>query len=159
MLIGPPKAVAGAVRRIAGTGAPFVLTGTTVRTALRSFVIPGGSLGPNGKLRLECEWDFTNNANAKTPFITIGGVQVATTGGFANSASAQTLVVFRAANSDFVQQTYPSFIGPYSGSAAVMIDSALDMTVDQTVEISATLAVATDVLRLCGFEALVYRGN
>lgn len=40
---------------------------------LATITVPGGVMGPNGAIQITSLWSFTNNINAKTPRLRIGG--------------------------------------------------------------------------------------
>lgn len=57
---------------IAQSAAAIALTGTVAETLMASVLIPGGTIGANGRLRIAAVWSNTNNANNKTRAIRFG---------------------------------------------------------------------------------------
>lgn len=48
-------------------------TGDTSETTLATVTVPGGTMGPNGILRITSVWSWTDSANTKRPRIRFGG--------------------------------------------------------------------------------------
>lgn len=55
------------------TTGPGAFTGITVDSQGPTITLTGGSMGANGRLRVHSIWNATNNANAKTARVRIGG--------------------------------------------------------------------------------------
>lgn len=73
----------GAVPRFLGLplaldqqGAPIPHTGTTVATLRRQIIVPGGLLGPNGRVRWELDAQLTNSANLKQIDLRLNGTSM-----------------------------------------------------------------------------------
>lgn len=63
------------VWRIVGKGSvASSITGTTNETVLATVTIPGGSIGPNGIIRIYSLWSNTNDASGKTARIRLNGL-------------------------------------------------------------------------------------
>lgn len=67
-------ATLGTWRVLAQSSVAVSHTGNTAETTLASVVIPGGAIGPNGRVRITSLWSGTNSANAKTMRHKFGGV-------------------------------------------------------------------------------------
>ena len=127
--------------RALGNIAPVTHTGTTAKTKLGSIVIPGGSLGPNGIVRVTPYFTFTNNANAKTLAYEIGGVSLASLSRASVAVDANILSLKNRGN----QNQQVSALG-----ASVLNALTLDMSVDKTLDIFMTLGTGTDTCTFYG---------
>src|SRR5207245_2719322 len=59
---------------VGGSGAFVQVTGTVAETILATIKVQGKSLGANGLIRITQFWNPTNNANAKTIRVRMGGI-------------------------------------------------------------------------------------
>lgn len=133
------------------SGVPLTLTGTTTETTMETVVIPGGVVGPNGSVRITSYWSCTNNANNKTLRIRLGSI--AGTSYMAPVISSNAVVhqvtIIRAANSQSSQKGYnPGSFGGLGANSGNGVTSSVDMTVNQNLLFTGTLAVGTDSLVL-----------
>lgn len=122
-------------------------------SSLYSFILPGGSMGPNGTLRWEAEVSFTDPATGASTNgfqLRIGAVGICpeynnATGGQLNDNRGlewhNTSVAAQKYRGSFVKQT---------GSATAFTTTAIDTSVDQTVSFDCRWSAATsaEVLRL-----------
>lgn len=123
------------------------LTGTTTETTLASFSLPGGTLGPNGRLRITTMWSFVNTAQTKTMRVKFGGT---TFFQFAASTqqSLQAMTIIRnrnAANSQVGMAISVAGIGLGNNP---IVTSAIDTTAAQTILFTGQLASAANNLAL-----------
>lgn len=135
---------------IPATLQPFVCTGpgafvqtTGAMITMASVVIPGNSIGLNGKVKATCIYQNNNSAGSKTWSIKFGGSQT-----FGSAATAnQTMSVIReiynrgATNVQMSAANGMSGTGLAAGNTQVY---AKDTTQAQNVDIQNQLAVATD---------------
>lgn len=56
------------------TTGPGAFTGITTEVAGPTITLPGGTMGANGRVKVQSIWNATNNANAKTARIRFGGI-------------------------------------------------------------------------------------
>lgn len=148
-----PKSPCWLSQVLGGSGASATVTGTTAETTLASTTIPANMLG-SGMLRVLLAMGATNNANAKTFRVRIGGVIVATLSAASLAALRATVVVFgRPAAGQLVFHLAPPGLQDMSGSGSTWSTAAVDMTVPQTLTITAQLAVGTDSAELVGWAA------
>lgn len=131
-----------------GVAAP--VTGTLVKTTLASVPVPAGQMGPAGVLQIETLWSFTNNANAKTITIELGG-QALFTVSAASNAIFQGMV--RLHNRTMTSQVqYPNFAtAPYGFGSGALNTWSIDMTQAQTLTITGTLGNTGDTITLQGY--------
>lgn len=133
------------------SGAAVAHTGDTVLTALQTILVPAGSLGPNGLLRVTNLWSYTNSANAKNLKTFLGG-----TGGTAFSAVAPTTsalyreqLLIANRNAENSQVGAPSnFPGSFGTSANAKVTAAIDTTADQNLVIACQLASSGETITL-----------
>lgn len=121
----------------------------TNENTLVSCVIPGGSLGPNGLLRVFITATTTNNANAKNPRIKFGGTTFRAPN-LASTAAWQDWVWIRNRNDEKVQFSHASGGAGQIGTtgSATPVTATVDTTVDQPLLITMQKAVGTDVITL-----------
>lgn len=142
-IVGPSGNPTYFSRAAASTGVARAITGTSQQQIFAG-TVPGGSLGPNGFLRLSGQISCTNNANAKTLGLYIGGTLI-TTFALASMAGFAFDIFVRARgnrNSQVVQ-------GNVLGNSATLT-SAIDMSLEQLVELRMTQATGTDTTTLEG---------
>jgi hypothetical protein len=149
---------------LATTGTLTCCAGATTETFVTSLRIPGGSMGPNGVIRLECLWTHPNSANSKTFLYRFGatsgllgtlisGAPVATT-----SATTQTLNILRNSNATNVQTAYPGAGStPFGFAGAALVAMAIDTSADTFINIDATTASAGETVTLQHCVAMVMR--
>lgn len=124
------------------------VTGTVDETALATFTVPGGSIGPNGVLEIVSLFTVTNSTNAKTLRIKFGGTTLQTISISASGTIAcQVVTLIRNRNSASSQVYWPSISYSSSGTAAVLT-AAIDTTADQSVVITGQLANTGELVRL-----------
>lgn len=126
----------------AGTG---TMTGVGAQT-LFSGIVPGGSMGKNGSLRIMCRHRHTNSANAKTFEIFFGGVKF-TQYGTTTNLSSGVMAWIQNTNSDQLQQLSASpgsgvalGAGSYNATGADWKSANIDTSVDQSLVIKCTKA-------------------
>jgi hypothetical protein len=126
----------------AGTG---TMTGIGAQT-LFSGIVPGGSMGKNGSLRIMCRHRHTNSANAKTFEIFFGGVKFTQYGATTNLSSG-VMAWIQNTNNDQVQQLSGSpgsgvavGAGSYNATGADWKSANIDTSVDQLLVIKCTKA-------------------
>lgn len=140
-------AALGVWRRIAHSSVAIAHTGTTAETTLATVVIPGGSMGPNGILRVTTLWSYPTSANAKTLRAKLGGtafLEVAAS----TTVSFQGFTLIRNRNSQAIQVGAPK--AHAQGGAGVTAQSGttgtVDTSVDQNLVFSGQLGSAAETL-------------
>ena len=133
--------------KVFSLSAPVSLTGSTSVVTLATITIPAGLMGANGKLKIYPLWATTNNANAKTLRLNLGGMLCSTmvSQSIPNNSG---LLIIRNINSESVQKCSSGLvagIGSSFGSIAVL---TIDTTAATTITITGQLAVGTDTLTL-----------
>jgi hypothetical protein len=128
------------------------VTGTTSETTLASVTIPGGSLGQNGALRIEFSASWTANTNVKTVTVKLGGTSIgifSRSGGTETGARSQITVRNRGAqNSQVVSLPGSTTVvfGVFTSTYPLTLSK--DMSQDQTLTITGTLANGADTVTL-----------
>lgn len=131
------------------------VTGTTDETELYSFVIPGGTLGANGTLRVEGLAAFTNNANDKKLRVKFGGIQFGLRN-YTNAGSATFVRKISNQNSESSQIGAASFMAPIGDPASgVVITASIDTSVNQTLQITGELGNAGDTMGIAAVEVYI----
>lgn len=148
------KSELGMSYMLAQSGVPAAVTGTVAETSLRSIVIPGGSLGPNGSLRIYAVYSMTPSVNAKTLRCKLGGLEIYSayqvTSATVGSLNKQRVVQNRGAQN--AQITYPGWneLG-VNGGGNPNLTGAIDTSVDQVLDFTGQLALGTETLTLESF--------
>lgn len=132
-------------------------------TTLYSFVIPGGSMGPNGSLHWEAEISFTDPAtNATTNEFQL---RIGTTGicpAYATGTGGTTFDNRSLSwhNTSTTAQKYRGSFVKQSSSAAGFTTTSIDTTIDQTVNFDCRWSAATpsETHSLLSFRAWVEFG-
>jgi hypothetical protein len=135
------------VRLLAQSGAPSVVGSTTSEVVLASFTLPANTMGPNDAIRITTAWAFTNSANNKNLKVKFGGTTYTSlTATTAYSASLLTLVANRNATNS--QVSGRSNFGVDGASGGTLASSAVDTTVNVTVQITGQKDLASESLTL-----------
>lgn len=138
--------------RVLAAGAVAVShTGDTAEFALATIAIPGGSMGPNGVMRVRLLFSYTNSANAKTLRMRLGGpsgtaflnVGVTTTAAYATEKDIQN----RNAQDSQIGAPANSSSASANTSAGV-VTAAVDTSVNQDLVITGQLADAGETVTL-----------
>lgn len=143
---------------LACDGVGYTATGTTSETELVSVTIPGGLMSSNGQLEVVSYWSETNNANAKTIRMKIGGFS-GTSMNTITSVSFFTmnnLLIIRNDNSTTAQRGMPSSTTGVGTSTTSVSTAAIDTSVDFQLTFTGQVTVITDSVRVVAFH-VVYR--
>lgn len=137
---------------------PGAYTGVTSAIVGPSLSIPGGTLGPNGVLRVTSLWNLLNNADAKTSLITFGGTTISNCSlASVGSLQTQTLLYNRGSSAINASIAAGNVTG-LGGSAGVVNQTAINTAAAQTLALGATMATATDYIELSGYLVEVLQG-
>lgn len=152
------------VCQIAGTGivtANAAYTQTTgAQLTLASAAVPAGSLGANGRLRLDTWWTHIGNTNTKIERAVFGGTFLAD-----RQANSATQITFRellsvrnrgAQNVNLLESSWGGGLGADTG---LFKAAAVDTSVQQPLTFAGQLAVATDYIILEGYTVEVLPAN
>lgn len=134
----------------------------TSEDILASIAIPANTIGASGLLRLAALLSFTNNANAKTVRVRLGGLTgtvLFTSGGLTNLAGLQLNCTFWNRSVPNVQVASAS--GLTTGNlvvGAAQATALIDTRIDQTLVITGQKATAGDTCTLESYLAEVIPG-
>lgn len=136
---------------LARSGTQASVTGTTAETALATIAIRAGIMGTNGQLRVTTLWSLTNNANAKTCRVRLGGISGTVFQGasIASAASWQGLSHIRNRNS--ASQQVSMSAGPsisFSTSTSAVVTATIDTAQAQDLVLSGQLGNSADTITL-----------
>lgn len=151
---GSPALIALAAQSAAAAS----ITGTLVETTLASVTIRGGSMGPNGSLRISHLWSYTNSANTKNLRIKFGGTTYFLTQ--PNVTATATGVTFVRNRTAASQVGMGATIGG-SGAGTVAgaaVTSALDTSADQVITFTAELTNTGETITLEGYTVEIIPG-
>jgi len=133
--------------KIFSLSAPFSSTNSTSVVTLATITIPAGLMGANGKLKIYPLWSTTNNANAKTLRLNIGGL-LCTTMVSQNVPNNSGLLIIRNINSESVQKCSSGLVAGIGSSAGSIAVLTIDTSAATTITITGQLAVGTDTMTL-----------
>lgn len=124
-------------------------TGDALMFTLASFTVPGGTMGPNGRLRITPMYSFVGAGNTRNIAINFGGVNVWTVGSLAATTLACTCQVVIANRNSQSSQVMSARAAAGFGISTVITDtSAIDTTVDKVLDIRGQLVNAADSVTL-----------
>lgn len=138
----------GRTQVLAQSAVPSSVTGTTALTVLAGILVPAGAVGVNGALRISTLWSLTNNADAKTLSLTLGGVTILTFSVPSNASLNHqfTLINRNAQNSQVAQTTANTTSFGSSGGANQTF--SINLANAQTLNLQAQLGTSTDTVTL-----------
>jgi|GEM_PF-6618846 len=124
----------------------FVHTGTTSRTTMKTFVLPGGIMGPNGVLFILSYTTVNSNANNKQFIISFGGTDLVDhTMNSTNQCVRFTVIRNRNSVSSQCVWNIGSSIGLGTSGNAIGTAS-VDTSQNVTINIDSVLATSTDTM-------------
>ena len=123
-------------------------TGNTLETTLFTITIPGGTLGANGRIRIDGSLFSTNSVNIKTWRLKFGGTLFARSYLTTTDCNADFNVAIWNENATNAQSGTVYFHVINHSSATII--GAIDTTVDQPLIITAQLALGTETATLRG---------
>jgi hypothetical protein len=127
-----------------GVGSNSAYTGSTAEIALANVTVPGGMMGPNGRLRIRRKGSANNTAGSKNPILRFGGTQFFSAGVSNYSSYTYDAEIF---NIGMVNAQVGSPIGvggDWGSSAQPYVRSAIDTSIAQTIAINYQIGTATD---------------
>lgn len=134
-------------------------TGDTSETILATITIPAGKMGANGRILLSFVATCTENANAKTLRVRLGGI-----GGtgylgnsLANFETARTELEIVNVNSESSQKGWVASFGTFGTSTATPVTSAIDTSAETTLLITGQLTNGGDTISVESYLAQVLR--
>lgn len=139
-------------------GSPTTTSGayTALTTAqnILTVPIPGGSLGPNGRLRVTQQYRHTGSTNSKTEALLFGGSTV-NSNAYTAAGSLGSRVVDEIINRGVANSQITGFNGNQNSFGTILTASpilSIDTTVDQNLVFQITLATATEVIMLDSYQ-------
>jgi hypothetical protein len=148
--LGPAEASQFGVRVVQQSGVAVSGAADTNENILATIPIPAGLMGVNGSLRVTTIWSVTNNANAKTARVRLGGIGGTAfwTVALASVLSGKGLCVVmnRGAQNSQVAAD-PNVIG-LATSAVAVTTGAIDTSVAQDLVITGQKATGGDTMTL-----------
>jgi hypothetical protein len=117
---------------------------------LATIILPAGTMGANGILKIETFWDVNNNANAKTPRIKFGGTTILTGALASTSFFHDVRVIFNTTASAQRTFGFGGTGGWHTGgtsSSTMAVNTASDVTILMTVQ----KATAGDTMTLTAY--------
>lgn len=142
------------------SAAATALTGSVAETVLATLNIPGKLLGANGEIELEYDATETNNANAKTINVRLGGLTGTTllthNTNTVNGRSGRVTIGLR---NSHASQRARGYVATDAAALTSVAGSTgtVDTSTDQAIVITGTLGNAGDTLTLEKFKIRLYR--
>lgn len=134
---------------LAHSGVAVSAGAVTTEETLFSMTIPGGSMGPNGALRVTTLFTTTNSANNKTMRIKLGATAFAAQVGTTNATFENIPQTIRNRGSEASQVTFPTanaHTGTATGSA--ITTGTENTAIDLVLSITGQKATGAEVLTL-----------
>lgn len=139
------------VGALAQSAVPASVTGTTIETVLATIVIPAGSVGSNGSIRILSLWSYTNSANNKVLKGVVGGTAfMSVTSTSTGSLQQETMLRNRGEQNSQVAFS-PFFAGGIGVTANAVLSSAVNFSVAQTMTLTGTLSNTSETITLEGY--------
>lgn len=123
-----------------------VAPANTNENTLFSFTIPGGTMGPNGVLKVSYITSCTNSANSKSVKVKLGATTFQTST-VTTVTGVAIMTSIRNRNATNSQMAANSAVGDTSASVGLNT-GAIDTTQDQTFSITGTKASGAETLAL-----------
>lgn len=153
----------GGTYRLAGSNTAITAPEDTETNILVTVTIPGGSLGPNGRLDIYQSWSFTGSANAKIREIKFGGTSFYAT----NMSSASNVgmgsvlsIVNRNSEASQITTQHSSAFsnGASYGTTGTDATGTINTAVDQTLTISIDKGLGSETVLLNSWAVYVTYG-
>ena len=144
------------VSAISQTISGFLASTTAIKT-LATLIIPGGILGTTGRFAAQITLDYLNSANNKTATLTFGGTTFFSAT-LTTTTSNSFLSGMRNKNSASIQQLVGA-TGTTTGissSSSALTTSAINTAIDANLALRATVAAASEYMRIAGCELSVW---
>lgn len=132
---------------------PGAYTQTIGSSNFFSIVVPGGSMGPNGRVEYTWEWSIPNNVNTKSITTDFGGIGVTTGLTTTNVARYTTILTNRGAQNVNYQSNVSQDGASGAGSRAT---TTVDTSANVTFAWRGNLAVDTDYVVIEAFSIKVF---
>lgn len=146
---------AGTATAFVTTG-PGAFTGVTAQTTIFTATLAANAMSANGKLKAALFWSATNNANAKSQNLAIGGTDFLS--GLSMASNALLRTYLDVANGPTQAKQF-STLWAINGAGAVgsgsFVYGAEDFSTALTVALKGTRGTATDILVLEAAEIVV----
>lgn len=142
---------------VAQSAVAVPLTGSTSETTLATIIIPGGSMGPNGRCIVTALLTGTNNANAKTLKVKLAG-NFYLNYSAASVATTRVRVEIANRNSQSSQVGGAVSIAGLGGSSGGALNTAVDTSANVTILITGQLASGADTITLESYSVEVVYG-
>lgn len=130
---------------VVGSNAAY--TGSTTETNLINVAIPAGAIGNNGSVRVTVSWTTNNSAGAKTGKVYLGATQLAQSASYTTSVGGSQMIGVR--NRGVLNVQTAQVNGGTTTAATTY--AAIDTSVATFINISGTVAVATDNVIIEGY--------
>lgn len=136
-------------------------TGDTNEFVFATVTVPANKMGAKGVLRITTLWTVTNNANAKTPRIRLGGVSGTAfySASVPNVQTVQLQTIIRNRDVTGSQVSHASSSGSFSTSTAAVVTGSIDTTAAQDIVISGQLGNSADTISLEAYLVEVIPGT
>jgi len=139
------------VTLLAQSATAVSVTGTLTETVFAAIPLLARTIGENGMLRVTMLWSYTNSANSKTLRTKLGGTSFFTSQP-TTTVAARVVLELRNRNSLTSQVSFNATTTLALGtSGAANATYSIDLSVDQTLQITAQLAATGEVITLEGY--------
>lgn len=148
-------------RVLAQSGVAVVAPLDTVENVLATVTIPGGTMGPNGSLRVLCLFSHLNSINVKTLRVRlngIGGTVYAAVIGTSLLQSRFLVQLFNRGVQDSQVGGDAADVEGLGSSTAALVTSTIDTSLDRTLVLTAQKATGAEAVTLEAYSVEVTPG-
>ena len=147
--LGFPDPSSPADRVLGASGVAATGAADTNENILATITVPGGSLGPNGSLRIVTLWGVNNNVNVKTGRVRFSGIGGTVYGSIALASQVQGVLQTKISNrGSLASQVGGDAAVSFGVSTNALVTSSVDTSADTTVVITGQKATGGDTFRL-----------
>ena len=126
----------------------FTHTGTTAETTVKTYTVPGGSLGANGYLHWEVLFSWPSSANSKTFRVKVNGTEVSRNAQTTSTSYRihQRLVNRNATNAQVAGGPTATSGWGFGASGVAVSTYTFDTTADLTITLTGELASSSETI-------------
>lgn len=150
-----------AMRALAQSAVQVTAPADTNFNSLATITVPGGAMGPNGRIEIYAVWQMTNNANGKLVGARVGSASgtVIVQNSVPSQVSCTMLGSLANRGVENAQVTgTPNVAGGLGVSTTAINTTSVDTSEDFTIHLSAQKSSAGDAITLESYRVLLYPG-
>lgn len=155
----PHLSIPGSPTAVVDAGPGAYTQTTAAQIVLSAITVPGGSMGPNGRIHVTADWIANNNANPKTPGCRVSGVNAIFSAGLGSWTVQRIHGYLSNLNAQDRNVGFTNMSGGQgSGGVGTLSQPNQNTAVDFTIDLVATLATDTDYIALAAMTMSINPG-